>query len=126
MAKIMFNQYNTKAVSININKAYFFQAGIYTDLNKLKEESDTYDSYIYVKEKDKYYVYIGITLNNKDKLKEYFDGLNYVTSIKEIEVSDDFALQLEQYDEKLTNLSNKTDIKNITNDILKKYEELND
>lgn len=126
MAKIMFNQYDTKAVSSTYpNTAYFFQVGVFSNVDNMNKEVNKYDSYIYINQDNKYYVYIGIT-NNKDKLKKYFDNLGYTTYVKQLEIDPEFSQYLSEYDEKLQNTDNNIDIKNINNDILKKYEELND
>lgn len=126
MAKIMFNQYdNTKTVSATPDElAYFFQVGVFSNIDNMKKETSRYDSYIYILEDGKYYVYIGITQKNKDKLKQYFDTLEYETYIKEIDINSDFASRLKEYDAKLAE-SEDSEIKNINNEILKTYEEVN-
>ena len=125
MSKIMFNQYDTKKVSTtSLDKAYFFQVGVFTSLENMKKEASRYDSYIYVLEDNKYYVYIGITLENETKLKQYFDSSEYTTYVKEKEISEEFASVLKEYDQKLKS-ADTFEIEEINNNILKKYEELN-
>ena len=126
MAKIMFNQYdNTESVSATpVEKAYFFQVGVYSNIENMKKESSKYDSYIYVLKDSKYYVYIGITKENKDKLKQYFDSLEYDTYVKEIEISNEFTSFLNEFDSKLKD-ADDNQIKDINNQILKTYEEVN-
>ena len=126
MANIMFNQYDkTELVSTNIEeKAYFFQVGVFSNFDNMKKETSRYDSYIYVFENDKYYVYVGITKENKDKLKQYFDTLEYDTYIKEININSNFASRLNELDKKLSEAASES-IKDVNNEILKTYEEVN-
>ena len=124
ISKIIFNQYNSKMVLNENNKAYFFEAGVFENTSKLNEYMSDYNSYIYIKKDNKYYAYIGITLDNYEKIQNYFDNLGYKTSVKEIGISDKFKSKLKEYDIKLKNTDNKLDIKNILSDILKMYEEV--
>lgn len=123
MSRIMFNQYNTTFVSKNIEKAYFFEVGKFKNMNDFKD-SNNYDSYIYVHKNNLYYVYIGITSSNYEKVQNYFDSLGYKTSVKEINVSSIFLSKLKEYDIRLKDTENSLDIKRILSDILKTYEEL--
>ena len=75
MSKIIFNQYNTKIVSNNLSKAYFFEVGVFDDIKSLTNSMSEYNSYIYIKQNNKYYSYIGITLDNYEKVQSYFDNL---------------------------------------------------
>lgn len=126
MARLMFNQYDTKLASANVlNKAYFFQVGVFSKIENMNKEASKYDSYIYIKKDNKYYVYIGITKDNYEKLQNYFDSLGYKTYVKEMEIDSSFESRLKEYDDKLKD-SNNEDTKKIIDDILKTYGELND
>ena len=131
LGKIMFNQYeidNTKKVSSNsIEKVYFFQVGVYAKFENLKHAKENYTNSIYIKQDDKYYLFVGMTkdIENKEKLKKYFDELTYDTYVKEIEVSNQgFLENLAQYDMMLKSANTIDEIKNINDTILAKYEEL--
>lgn len=123
MSRIMFNQYNDSLASKTIEKAYFFEIGKFKKMEDFKD-SNKYDSYIYVKKNDLYYVYIGITSSNYEKVQNYFDSLGYKTSVKEINVSSKFLSRLKEYDIRLKDTENSLDIKRIISDILKTYEEM--
>ncbi len=125
MSKIIYGQYNTKIVSNNVSKAYFFEVFVSSDLKKMTELMSNYNSYIYIKKNDKYYAYIGITLDNYEKVQSYFDNMGYKTKVVELNISDEFKSRLKEYDMKLKNTDNTFDIKNILSDILKCYEEVN-
>ena len=105
----------TKAKTLKY--AYFFQVGAYTNLDNVIKAGYKYNSYIYVKDNDKYYVFIAIS-KNKEKLKEYYDNLGIKTYIKELEISDDFDNYLSKIKE--------DNLIDLMPDILRKYEKLND
>lgn len=123
MSRIMFNQYNDALASKTIEKAYFFEVGKFKKMEDFKDSSK-YDSYIYVRKGDLYYVYIGITNSNYEKVQNYFDNLGYKTSVKELNVSSNFLSRLKEYDIRLKDTENNLDIKRILSDILKTYEEM--
>ena len=122
MGYVMFNGYKveeTKPVSISskIDKLYFIQIGVYSNL----------ENYTYTKEKELYHVYVGITKKeeNKKKLEEYFNKLGYDTYVKEFEIeNENFNEVLIQYDNLLKETNDEKAIETICNQILNKYEEL--
>lgn len=132
MGKIMFDQYDnkdTKKVSTtNVSEnVYFFQAGVYSNLENMKNATSSYHSYSYLKENDKYYVFLGITKNeeNKEKLKKYFEELALDVYIKQITMDNaGFLENLDQYDILLKTAKTKEEIQAVNDSILAKYEEL--
>ena len=134
MSKIIFDQYSSKMVSKEQYKAYFFEVGIFDNIKNLNDTMKKYNSYIYVKKDNKYYAYIGITIDNYEKIQSYFDKMGYVTKVREINVSDKFKSRLKEYDltyQRLkdeiidlkfqnTNLSNKVSILENTITVLKR------
>lgn len=132
MGYIMFNEYNkeeVKPVSISskIEKIYFIQVGVYSNLEKMKQSLTNLEYYIYNKENDLYYVYVGITktTENVDKLKEYFNKLGYDIYVKELDVNNKkFNEVLNQYDALLKETTDDKAISTICNQVLSKYEEL--
>ena len=131
MGQIMFDQYDqvqSKKVSANVNeKVYFFQVGVYSSLENMKNASLKYDSYIYIEQDSKFYVFVGLTKNeeNKDKLKSYFESLGYDIYIKEMELNQaSFLETLDQYDLLLKETKTNQEIKEVNKSILAKYEEL--
>lgn len=132
MGKIMFDQYDnkdTKKVSTtNVSEdVYFFQAGVYSNLENMKNATSSYHSYSYLKKDDKYYVFLGITKNeeNKEKLKKYFEELSLDVYIKQITMDNaGFLENLDQYDILLKTAKTKEEIQAVNDSILAKYEEL--
>lgn len=132
MGKIMFNQYDQgddQKVSATVTEAkvYFFQVGVYSNLENMKNASSKYDSYIYMEQDSKYYVFVGLTKSeeNKEKLKTYFEQLYTDIYIKEITLNNSgFLDTLDQYDLLLKEAKTNQEIKEITKSILAKYEEM--
>lgn len=132
MGYIMFDSYKkeeTKPVSISskINKLYFIQIGVYSNLDDMKQKLSNIENYTYTKENDLYHVYVGITKNeeNKKKIKEYFNKLGYDTYVKEFEIeNENFNEVLTQYDILLKETNDEKTIATVCNQILNKYEEL--
>ena len=104
MGYVMFNGYKveeTKPVSISskIDKLYFIQIGVYSNLEEMKQKLS--------------------------KLEEYFNKLVYDTYVKEFEIeNENFNEVLIQYDNLLKETNDEKAIETICNQILNKYEEL--
>lgn len=129
LGKLMLNQYDglLEKVSTNIEseKITFFQVGVYSNLENMKNATSNYEDYVYMKKDDKYYVFLAITKDNKEKLKEYFESLNIPVYLKEIEINNSgFLENLNQYDLLLKNSKTNEEIKEVNKSVLAKYEEL--
>lgn len=129
MGIFMFKQYklDTDPVSLTGENLYFLQTGVYSSLESMKEAMSNTSYYIYTKDNNMYYSYIGITKNknNLDKLKGYYKQAGYDIYVREIFVSDiSFLTVLEQYDNLLLETTDTKIIKSIENQVLSKYEEL--
>ena len=96
-------------------------------LLQMKEAMKNTTYYIYTKENNMYYSYIGITKNKKNlaKLQEFYNSAGYDIYVREIFVSNlSFLTVLDQYDMLLNETTDKTVIKSIENQVINKYEEL--
>ena len=129
MGTFMFKQYklDTDTVSLTGENLYFLQTGVYSSEEDMKKNMSNTSYYIYTKENNMYYSYIGITKNKKnlDKLKGYYKQEGYDIYVREIFVSDiSFLTVLEQYDNLLLETTDTKIIKSIENQVLSKYEEL--
>ena len=132
MGKIIFEQYksnDTLVVSTTSisEEVYFFQTGVYSSLDNMKKAMSNINSYAYILEDNKYYVFLAITKNeeNKEKLKNYFNSLSYNIYIKKITIDNEaFLNTLNEYDKLLKDASSNSDIKKINDAVLEKYEEL--
>lgn len=129
MGTFMFKQYKLDAdpVLSTGENLYFLQTGVYSSINSMKESMQNTPYYIYTKDNNMYYSYIGITKNKKnlEKLKEFYKQAGYDIYVKEIFVSNiSFLTVLEQYDNLLNETTDTKVIKSIENQVLSKYEEL--
>lgn len=129
MGKIMFEQYDkTEPVSATPTvPVYFFQSGVYEKEENMKKASSKYDSYISIKENNKYYVFIAMTksIENKEKLKGYFKNLGYDIYVKEISINHmGFIENLEQYDILLKEAVTNDEINAVNKSVLATYEEM--
>ena len=129
MGTFLFNQYNTKVdpVSLTGENLYFIQAGVFSSEDQMKEAMKDTSYYIYTKENNMYYSYVGITKNKKnlEKLQEFYKSASYDIYVKEIFVSNlSFLTVLDQYELLLEETTDNNVIKSIENQVINKYEEL--
>ena len=129
MGNFMFNEYDrkTSTVSLTGETLYFLQAGVFSNEEEMKKEMSNFSYYIYTKENNMYYSYIGIVKNKKnlEKLKEYFKSEGYDIYVRELFISNiSFITVLNQYEMLLEQTTDTKIIKSICNQILSKYEEL--
>lgn len=129
MGTFMLKQYrtDTDVVSLTGENLYFLQAGVYSSEESMKESMKNTPYYIYTKENNMYYSYIGITKNKKNLkiLQDFYKSIGYDIYIREIFISDvAFLTVLEQYDNLLLETTDTKVIRSIENQVLSKYEEL--
>ena len=106
---------------------YFIQYGIFSTLESLEENTIALQNYVYNKQDDLYYVYVGITKlkENAEKIVNYYKNIGNETIIKEYGITNkNFLEQLENYDTILKNTNDETAISSIINQVLVKYEEV--
>ena len=127
----MLNQYDGKEkvepVFNTGEKVYFIQQGVYSSKESMETNVTDFAYYIYNIENDKYYVYIGATMDNKNitKLQGFYKDMGYDIYVKEVNITDEAFLQvLNQYDILLNKTTDKPTIKAICSQVLSKYEEL--
>lgn len=130
LSKFMFNQYNydskISTVFKNSEKLYFVMFGIYSSKDEMEKETSNLKSYIYSLENDKYYVYLGITKEEKnfDKLKGYFNSIGYDVSERVLNINNDSYIDLlEQYDILLSKTNDNDVIEAIASQTITKYKE---
>lgn len=130
MSNFMFQQYDKEGaskVSSERNNVYFFQIGVYSSLENMKESLKNVETYIYEESDKLFYAYVGMTKEstNLEKIEGYFKELGYVIYRKEIKVtSAAFQEVLAQYDLMLKETTDKKTIGSIMNQVISKYEEL--
>ena len=124
------NQYDSYSgikVSGMGDELYFIQYGVFSSIDSMEKETIALENYIYNKEEDLYYVYVGITKNgdNANKIMDYYKNIGYETIIKKHEISNmNFLEELTNYDSILNNTTDTTVIASLINQVLIKYEEV--
>ena len=106
---------------------YFIQYGVFSTLESLEENTIALQNYVYNKQDDLYYVYVGITKlkENAEKIVNYYKNIGNETIIKEYGITNkNFLEQLVNYDTVLKNTNDETAISSIINQVLVKYEEV--
>jgi len=106
---------------------YFIQYGVFSDLESLESNTINLQNYVYNKQDNLYYVYVGITKmeENAEKIVNYYKKMGYDATIKEFGITNkDFIELLVNYDEILKKTNDDTAIASIINQILMKYEEV--
>ncbi len=106
---------------------YFIQYGVFSTLESLEENTISLQNYVYNKQDNLYYVYVGITnlKENAEKIVNYYKNIGNETIIKEYGITNkNFLGLLENYDTVLKNTNDETAISSIINQVLVKYEEV--
>ena len=131
MGTFLLNQYeNREDVKPTFNSkktVYFIQQGVYSTKESMEKNVTNFAYYIYNVIDDKYYVYIGMTMDQKNVsiLQGYFKDLGYDIYVKEVTIDNEsFTQVLNQYDILLEKTTDKATIKAICSQVLSKYEEL--
>lgn len=123
---IFSNQKKLLAV-INPQEAiYFLQEGIYSNRNNLNNNTKNLNNKVIEHQNKKYYVYVGITKNKKvaEKLKNIYTNKGYQITIKEKnKVTEEFIINVEQFDLLLEATNDEDEILTIEEIVLANYQE---
>lgn len=122
VADLVYQKY-LESTSLYEGNVYFLQQGVYTDKSNIKNISL---NYITVEEENKYYTYLGMTLDKKlaEKIKAIYEKKEIPIYIKPVTIDNqEFLNELGQYDILLKNTEDFSQIENILETILSTYEE---
>ncbi len=122
-----YNDFEGIKVSGVGEELYFIQYGVFSNLESLEENTIELQNYVYTKQDNLYYVYVGITKieENANKIVELYKSLGYDTIIKKFSITNkDFLELLVNYDEVLKSTNDNTAISSIISQVLTKYEEV--
>lgn len=97
--------------------AYAFQVGVFSNEQNAINASQKYSPVKIFKSPDYYRLFVGVTINNQNILKEYFS--KYETYVKEIQITEEEAQNILKYDEILSRSSQEN-----YNEIIKKMLEV--
>ena len=122
-----YDDYEGIKVANKGDSLYFIQYGVFSTLESLEENTISLQNYVYSKQDNLYYVYVGITKlkENAEKIVNYYKKIGNETIIKEYGITNkNFLGLLENYDTVLKNTNDETAISSIINQVLVKYEEV--
>lgn len=114
-----FNESDDIKASTSMDEVYAFQVGVFDSYDNAKNMANTYHGIIV--NDNKYRVYIGLTINNLNNLKTYFDQKGIAYYVKSIYINNEFYKVLQEYDVLLSNTS-MDNYESIINKVLKEYE----
>lgn len=123
--KLLFSKYKDDSFNDGKN-LYFLQEGVYDSKESLESNTKDIKGKLVIPNKDKYYVYVGITgtNDNVEKIKKVYTKKGYSIYKKQIKVDNlEFINNIEQFDILLDNASNN-DILTIEEVVLSNYEDL--
>ncbi len=122
--KFLYERYESET-TISLGKTiYFLQYGIYSTIEEAQQEK--LSSSILVREDNKFYLYLGISLQkqNLEKIKSFYDEENKTTCIKATTITDNtFLNHIAQWDVLLSNAKTKEEVLAISKVVLADYEE---
>lgn len=124
--RVIFSQYSNNIEEVISSKepVYLLQQGVYSSLESMENATSNISDYLYIKQDDKYYVYLGVTTDKKiaDKVKQNYDNIDIY--IKENDVSNEaLLLKLKENDKTIKEESNKKDILSFSKKSLEIFEE---
>lgn len=105
---------------------YFIRQGVYTDKDILDVNTESIDPKLIINKDNKYYVYVGITSNEKiaKQIEEIYDDMNIEVNKTQMSVNDEsFVNNVKQFDSIILS-SKKDEILNVEEVILSNYEEV--
>ncbi len=100
-----------RAFNSNIDQVKVFQVGVFKNKDKALEEIKKYEQAYLYQDQDYYRIYVGVTINEEEKLKEYFTSLEYDYYLKTIRINKNIYEKIKRYDEVLNKSTKKTTIK---------------
>lgn len=106
---------------------YFLQEGIYSSKDIMQENVNDIMNKLIVFEDNKYYVYVGITMNmnNANKIKKIYEDMGYKIYVKTVVLdNEEFASNVAQFDLLVSESDTKDDILTVEEVVLANYEQI--
>ena len=122
-----YDDYNGIKVSSTGEDLFFIQFGVFSSLESLEENTISLQNYVYSKQDNLYYVYVGITNleENANKIVEFYKNKGFNTIIKKFQINNkEFTELLVNFDQILKDSNDATVISSVINQVLMKYEEV--
>lgn len=126
--KVFFDSYDGKTTTVfsEKDKIYMIQTAVSSSSEKLKESFKDYKKFLCLKEEDGYHLYVGITKSKKiaNKIKEFYEGMDYSIYIKEKIIDNkSFLSILGEYD-KIVQITTNDDLPEIEKIVMSNYKEM--
>ena len=106
---------------------YFLQEGIYSSKDIMQENVGDLMNKLAVLEDNKYYVYVGITMdqNNANKIKKIYENMGYQIYIKKMTLdNEEFASNVSQFDLLVQESDTDEDVLTVEEVVLANYEQI--
>lgn len=106
---------------------YFLQEGIYSSKDIMQENVGDLTNKLVVLEDNKYYVYVGITMDqdNANKIKKIYENMGYQIYIKKMTLdNEEFASNVSQFDLLVQESDTDEDILTVEEVVLANYEQI--
>lgn len=122
-----YKDYNGIKVYNEGEEYIFLELGTYNSSEEMEKNAINLENYVYRKDNNKYYMYVGITKNkdNATKMKKYYESKSLNVEEKIFYISNKkFNESIENLDNILVNSNDEVVINEIINQGLNKYEEI--
>lgn len=128
-SNLMFSEYNKKIDSVFAisTKAYFLKYNEYQDLEAMTKDTKSLSEFLYIREQNKYKVYLGISKKKKNinKIKGIYQKMKINTNIEQrVIFSNDFINAINQYDTLVASINDQKTLLNINQKILNNYKQM--
>lgn len=118
---------NSISVFQENNTFYFLQEGIYSSKDIMQENVGDLANKLVVLEDNKYYVYVGITMDadNANKIKKIYQDMGYKIYVKTVNLdNEEFASNVSQFDLLVKESDAKDDILTVEEVVMANYEQI--
>ena len=118
---------NTVSVFQTNQTFYFLQEGMYSSKDIMQENVGDLTNKLVVLEDNKYYVYVGITMDqdNAYKIKKIYEDMGYQIYIKKLTVNnEEFANNVSQFDLLVRESDTTEDVLTVEEVVLANYEQI--
>ena len=118
---------NSISVFQENNTFYFLQEGIYSSKDIMQENVGDLANKLAVLEDNKYYVYVGITMDkdNANKIKKIYEDMGYKIYIKSVALdNEEFVSNVSQFDLLVKESDSKDDILTVEEVVMANYEQI--
>lgn len=130
LGRLTFNKYENLTVENTIkldDGVYMLKYGTYDSFDLMINDMSSIERFVYIKENEKYKVYIAISksMDNINKIKKIYDNKNNNLEIEQVNIdNNEFILNLDEYEKLLDACEDEKSILIVVNQILSCYEKL--